>query len=306
MKLLIIRAGALGDTLMLLPSIAQIQNNADILFVGREPSLSILRPYVHQTIDFERGEWHGLFQDSAAKKPNVPPVDRIAAFVGDREGRIASNLKAWFQNAHVNVFPPLPPKDANLHAASHMAQCLQKTGLPIDEEESMNNACKRALLNKKSSTAKWPNVILHPGSGSRGKTHPPEFWLDMIPVLNNLQKNAEHPIGVLLGPAEEPLFPVFEDKQDGRTVRLIITPDTEDLLSCLSSARLYLGHDSGVTHLAAMLGVPTIALFKNSDIHQWKPLGPRVKVFEDIEGSPKLRDKILDWSSILLRQDKHD
>jgi heptosyltransferase III len=44
----------------------------------------------------------------------------------------------------------------------------------------------------------------------------------------------------------------------------------------LSRARLFLGNDSGVTHLAAALGIPTLALFGPSNDTQWRPVGPAV------------------------------
>jgi ADP-heptose:LPS heptosyltransferase len=56
---------------------------------------------------------------------------------------------------------------------------------------------------------------------------------------------------------------------------------------------LYVGQDSGVTHLAAMIGAPTIALFRHSSVAQWRPLGPRVKVIEARESSPDLVEKVL-------------
>ena len=94
--------------------------------------------------------------------------------------------------------------------------------------------------------------------------------------------------------------------QNKNTLRVIITPETEDLLSCLSSAHLYLGHDSGITHLAAMLGVPTIALFKTSDLQQWKPLGPRVMVFEDRVQYGGLKDKVLSEAERIMLEDAVD
>jgi heptosyltransferase-3 len=48
----------------------------------------------------------------------------------------------------------------------------------------------------------------------------------------------------------------------------------------LRKACLYLGHDSGITHLAAMLGIPTVALFTESNAVQWHPLGPAVQVVQ--------------------------
>ncbi len=46
----------------------------------------------------------------------------------------------------------------------------------------------------------------------------------------------------------------------------------------LRQCQRYLGNDSGITHLAAMLGIPTIALFGPSDPAVWRPIGPDVEV----------------------------
>ena len=50
----------------------------------------------------------------------------------------------------------------------------------------------------------------------------------------------------------------------------------EELAGVLASASLYLGNDSGVTHLAAAVGAPTIAVFGPTDPVIWAPVGPRV------------------------------
>ena len=65
-------------------------------------------------------------------------------------------------------------------------------------------------------------------------------------------------------------------------------------MSLLEAAPLYIGHDSGITHLASMHGAPTIALFKNSSIHQWRPIGPAVEV---IEGQGSRKDLI--WETLM-------
>jgi ADP-heptose:LPS heptosyltransferase len=62
---------------------------------------------------------------------------------------------------------------------------------------------------------------------------------------------------------------------------IFFSPDPEDLMSLLKEGALYIGQDSGVTHLAAMTGLPTIALFRSSSIKTWRPLGPRVRVLRD-------------------------
>ncbi len=46
----------------------------------------------------------------------------------------------------------------------------------------------------------------------------------------------------------------------------------------LQECKDYLGNDTGITHLAALLGLPTVALFGPGDAVTWQPLGPRVRV----------------------------
>jgi ADP-heptose:LPS heptosyltransferase len=56
-------------------------------------------------------------------------------------------------------------------------------------------------------------------------------------------------------------------------------------MNILNGAALFIGQDSGITHLAAMLGIPTIALFKITNAAQWGPLGPCVRVIGEKEAS---------------------
>lgn len=83
---------------------------------------------------------------------------------------------------------------------------------------------------------------------------------------------------LLLGPAEEHLLPLFKACLEGSNTLLVWCPSTEQLTRLLREARLFIGHDSGITHLSAMLGTPTVALFKGTDPVQWGPLGPGVRV----------------------------
>ena len=61
----------------------------------------------------------------------------------------------------------------------------------------------------------------------------------------------------------------------------------------LSETAVYMGHDSGVTHLSAMAGTPTIALFKKSDFRQWAPLGPHVCIIKDGKTSREVMERAL-------------
>jgi ADP-heptose:LPS heptosyltransferase len=69
----------------------------------------------------------------------------------------------------------------------------------------------------------------------------------------------------------------------------VVARDLElgQLAALLARSDAYLGNDSGVTHLAAALGIATLALFGPSDVRQWAPRGKRVKVVrQNLECSP--------------------
>ncbi len=287
MKALIIRPGALGDTLMLMPTIAQLQSKMEILLVGRYPGIDYLKPYVSQCFDYEAHGWHMLFSETFDKAgmPNIPKVDFLVGFLSDPEKRAVDNLQIWFPDSSILIFPPFPLEGENIHVALYVARSLQKAGLSIDAEKAVDEAYKYPLFGRKDSSSKRKYIVLHPGSGSIKKNYSPEFWVELIKTLKGVSSNKNTSVIVLLGPAEEKFLSYYKNNLSDFGIESYFCPNQEELLSLLSRASLYIGHDSGVTHLAAMMGINTMALFKESSMHQWHPLGPLVKVMQGEEGS---------------------
>jgi ADP-heptose:LPS heptosyltransferase len=123
-----------------------------------------------------------------------------------------------------------------------------------------------------------PLALVHPGSGSRDKCATPEV---LLPVLEGLEAEG-YELLLLEGPADhEPvarLLPHMTRRPvlvRGLSVRL--------LAGVLSKVDLFVGHDSGVTHLASLLGTPTVGLFGPTDPARWAPRGPSVTI---IRGNP--------------------
>ena len=109
-------------------------------------------------------------------------------------------------------------------------------------------------------------ILLHPFASSKAKRWPcvTDFSLSGVDVVR------------LRGP---------EESLPGA----IYIPDLFELARFIAGARAYIGNDSGVTHLAAALGVPTIALFGPTDPTIWAPRGKRVKIIQAATMSASLR-----------------
>lgn len=306
MKVLIIRPAALGDTLMLMPAIAQLNVSADIVLVGRSPGIDFISPYVNRSIDYEGSGWYRLFLEKrdVTHTLDLPEADLVVAFLSDPDGCVNRNLQGHMPKASVHFFPAFPPEEGNVHVAWYLTQCLQKSGLPVDPESALEEASRRPLLERKGQGMGIKKIVFHPGSGGKEKNHPPGFWLALIGALNNhflsLPFPEEPPSPrfsksiILLGPAEEQLLPFFTRNLGVEGIEVLFAPEKEELTALLRRALVYIGHDSGITHLAAMLGTPTMALFRKSPVHQWRPLGPAVKVIQGEESSPGLIVKILE------------
>ncbi len=302
MRVMIIRAGALGDTLMLMPSIVRLKDSTEITVLGRHPGIDYLRPHVNQCMDFEGSGLHGLFMERPGMERGIflPDADIAAAFLTDPEGMVMRNLKHLLPGAKRHIFPPLPPPEEQIHVALHMARCLEAAGLPINAAQAIKVAFERPLFPKRYQSPEKGGVVMHPGSGSMKKNLPPGFWLDLIKALRGAFQERPEKITLLLGPAEENLIKIFRDGLNEGTGEVIFSPEKDELILQLCRARLYIGHDSGVTHLAAMHGTPVIALFRGSSVHQWGPLGPFVRIIgAEKAGSDLIGDVVKEGVELL-------
>lgn len=305
MKVLIIRPAALGDTLMLMPAIAQLSASAEITLVGRDPGLYFFRTYSHLCVDYEGSGWHRLFLEEGDDEPNpiLSKVDRVVAFLRDPDKSVIDTLTTYLPPASVHLFPAFPPKGSKVHVAFYLARCLQRARLPIDPRKSLEEAYKRPLLGGKDPSIQQKKIIFHPGSGGKDKNYPPDFWLELIKAFRKSLFNEKTRFNFLLGPAEEQLLSYYRKNLADGGEEMVFAPEKEDLTSLLIQATLYVGHDSGITHLAAMLGTSTVALFKNSSVYQWRPVGPAVKVIKSKESSQRLMARIIDEGKKLMKRD---
>jgi len=290
LRTLIIRPSALGDTLLLAPALNNIGKRAELTLVGRRPGIDFLKPLATQCVDYETGGWHALFLDEPnCEELHLPEVDRVISFLSNPSSTAKRGLEFLMKETPIFTFPPFPPEGETIHVALYLASCLKNSGLPVDPDVALEEAQTNGLLRGEESSGMESMIVFHPGSGSTKKNLAPEFWIDLMKTSECalFEKRV-----LLLGPAEEERYDVFSNKLRGLDIEIVTSPPSEALLSLLKAASLYLGHDSGITHLAALLGLSTIALFKNSNPIQWAPLGPDVTVISNFESPEQICESI--------------
>jgi ADP-heptose:LPS heptosyltransferase len=94
-----------------------------------------------------------------------------------------------------------------------------------------------------------------------------------------------------LGPADERLKG-FAKAVKELGVAVFETVSLPTLAAFISECRLFIGSDSGVSHLAALVGIPTVVFFGPTNPDIWAPRGSHVRIvrerWEEFE--------VLDWS----------
>ena len=122
-------------------------------------------------------------------------------------------------------------------------------------------------------------VVIHPGSGGAHKC----WHLDnFLAVARMLAKEGVESV-FLLGPAEAERFSESAIAEIRTAGKLLTNLSLAEVLGVLGCSRGYIGNDSGITHLAAAVGIRTVAVFGPTDPAIYAPLGPAVTILRSDE-----------------------
>lgn len=132
-------------------------------------------------------------------------------------------------------------------------------------------------------------IVLFVGAGGERKRWPMSCWQALADTLR--ADDPSRSVHVIAGPVEAERLST-PDRASFDAIGGHVCDDMQELVSILRHARAYVGVDTGPTHLAAQLGIPTLALFGPTDPAVWSPIGPRVHVL----APPK--PECMDWLSV--------
>lgn len=248
MRRLIIRPGAIGDFVVSLPALECLR--ADYLEVWTAAAnVSLVRFAAARAIPSTGLDLLGVAEPPACLTRDLRGFDEIVSWYGAnrpdfRELVDRLGLPFLFLRA-------LPAEGVAMHAGDFYLEQVRQI-----------LSCRSDGIPRIPCEAPRENfAVIHPFSGSARKNWPLDNYRALARALERIM-----PVRWCAGPEDPPL---------AGAVRI---DDLYQLACWLARARLYAGNDSGITHLAAAVGTPVLALFGPTDPDVWAPRGPNVRV----------------------------
>jgi len=283
-KAIIIHQGALGDLICTLPAINALRGQCrQVLGIG-SPRLKFLEQagVLDQALSADALGFHRLFLDDFSPKDRLLSVFEGAGLAVSWMGR---NSEPFRKNLHrlarrVSIFSAaFPPTKDQGHACKVLAQPVLDLGIEVRDLHPRLRLPGPARPEEITPPLDQEFIALHPGSGGAKKALPLQ---KLLGILGSLARLFPSKGLVVLGAELEKLLLMELVKklpeQLRPRVRLIDGANLFALAHILIRSRLFIGTDSGPTHLAASLGVRTIALFGPTDPAVWAPPQPWVRV----------------------------
>jgi len=265
MRILVLRGGALGDFLVTLPALAGLRRHwpdARLELVGNATAaaLAVDRGLLDAAHSQHEARWAALHADAplpAALADWLDGFDLVLNFWPDPDGQLARR----FPLRPGQVYLTASSTPSTQPAAAHFCAPLIALGASTGDF---------LCALREPASVRPTRVALHPGSGSPRKNWPEDRWRALARWLVD-ERGLE--VIVITGEAESmrPLAAV------GRALHGRPLAEVADVLA---TCRLFIGHDSGISHLAAASGTPCVLLFGPTDPAIWAPPAPTVRVLQ--------------------------
>lgn len=274
-RVLVIRGGAIGDFILTLPALRLLRDtiagcHLEVIGYPGIAALAQAASLADTVRSLEHRTMAPLFAKNApideALAQHLRSFNMVVSFLYDPDGLFRASLERVGVKTLIECNPRVQPDGG--HASKQLAQGLEKIAMFLEDEHLL-----RAHFESKPPPQK--RVAIHVGSGSPKKNWPLAQWLTLAAEI----QTDDTEIVFITGEAEE-----------ARGLHLPAHHTTWHSLPLVELARqlatctAFLGHDSGISHLAAACGVPSLLLFGPTDPAVWAPPQPWVTVLLEETG----------------------
>lgn len=290
MRILLIRTSALGDIVHCLPALRTIRHQLPDAHIGwvveevflpllaRDPDLDEvipvgLRPWRKRA--FSPRTWRQAF--AAVRSLRRFRADAVLDLMGNHKAGVLAALSGCRRRIGLERKDRREPSSAiwlsetvpatGRHAVDRALAVV--SGLGLQPEFRGFGARELAAAGSWTDAPSEPYVVIHPGAAWPNKCYPADKWAEVATALTD---RTGWRVLLSIGPGEEDLATEIEARSGG-AARRSGAAGLEQLVGLLAGARLVLGGDTGPTHLAHALGVPSLFLHGPTDPATHGPYG---------------------------------
>jgi ADP-heptose:LPS heptosyltransferase len=300
-RILVIRGGAIGDFILTLPALKALREahahaHVEILGYKHIAALAENRFYAQAVRSIEYGPLSSFF----AMKTELPleladyfaSFDLIITYLYDPDRIFEENLRrCGVKNL---ICGPAKIVEKSGHAARQLAHPIEQLGIKVANltEQIFLSMSDRGFAQEFLRSSSQPIVAIHPGSGSKEKNWPVKNWIELFSSEGDLLRAKRDPgqigkqlsIVIVSGEADEAQVVQLEHAWKDRDVRFAKNLALPHLAALLEHS-VFVGHDSGISHLAAATGAKCILLFGPTNPDVWAPRNDNVQVLRAQSGN---------------------
>jgi heptosyltransferase III len=293
-RILVIRGGAIGDFILTLPALKALRDayphaRIEILGYKHIAALAENRLYAQAVRSIEFAPLSSFF----ARNSELPAelanyfasFDLTISYLYDPDRIFENNLRrCGVENLLCGPARIVQSAD---HAARQLAQPMEELGIRVVDlaEKVFPSVDDRQFAREFRQNLQPPILAIHPGSGSTEKNWPLENWIKLfsksgrLPLAENKdpQPGDFSSLVVISGEADQAETEALERALKNRSVRCARNLPLTDLAAVLEHS-IFIGHDSGISHLAAAAGANCVLLFGPSDPNVWAPRNKNVRI----------------------------
>lgn len=268
-RVLVIRGGAIGDFILTLPALRLLRDtivgcHLEVIGYPAIAELARTAGLADAIRSLEHRTMAPLFAKTApideALAEHLRSFNLVVSFLYDPDGLFRASLERVGVKTLIECAPRVQSDGG--HASRQLAKGLEKLAMFLEDEHLQRAHFERVPVEQ-------GRIAIHVGSGSEKKNWPLERWLEVADGFSDAE------VVFITGEAEAERG----IQPTGRaTWHALPLPE---LAARLASCTAFFGHDSGISHLAAACGVPSLLLFGPTDPAIWAPPQPWVRILRD-------------------------
>jgi heptosyltransferase-3 len=288
-KILVIRGGAIGDFILTLPVLAALRQqfprtHLEVLGYPHIAQLALAGGLVERVQSIEARALAGFFARSGKLSEDLvdyfSEFDLIISYLYDPDLIFQSNV-ARCTRAQFIRGPYRPDEAEDIHATEVFLKPLER--LAIFDADTVPRLDVPREFDSTSESGKW--LAAHPGSGSESKNWPERNWAKL---LQQIAGSTTLNLLIVGGEAERERLERLAGALPPGRFKLLQNVPLPELAGWLASCVGFVGHDSGISHLAAAVGLRSLLLWSDTAESVWCPRSEQLTVLRNSRGLAEL------------------